>query len=105
MSMTRIRLEKAAKAHLTAAAPDLLEACEQLIRDAEGYAATHGAGRAATKRIEARCDKAREAIAKARGWAGTKSVTCPACGAIGRIPVDCEIVMCTFGQHRIEPRG
>ena len=31
-----------------------------------------------------------------------KTVTCPACGAIGRIPADCEITMCAFGQHQVE---
>ena len=52
-------LNDIANARLIAAAPDLLEACEQILNDAEGYAGTHGAGPAATKRIEA--------IAKAHG--------------------------------------
>ena len=54
-------------ARLIAAAPELLEALEEVLADAEGYARTHGAGPSAAKRIRARCDRARAAIAKAKG--------------------------------------
>lgn len=53
---------QAANAH-----EDLLAALKECLRDAEGYAGTHGAGPSATRRIRARCDQARAAIARAEG--------------------------------------
>lgn len=43
----------------------LLEALQECLKDAEGYARTNGAGGDATLRIKERCDKARAAIARA----------------------------------------
>ncbi len=43
-------------------APALLEALKDILRDAEGYARTHGAESDSTFRIIRRCDKARAAI-------------------------------------------
>lgn len=52
-----------ANARLIAAAPDMLEACQQIINDSD-MDAIHGAGRSVTHDA---IDKVRAAIAKARG--------------------------------------
>lgn len=44
---------------------DLVKALSDCLKDAAGYARTHGAGEAAGRRIQARCDAAQAVLANA----------------------------------------
>lgn len=57
--------EDSANAQLIAAVPDLLEACEEMLKEAEKFGFGGKSGSLGTGKIV--CDMARSAIAKARG--------------------------------------